>query len=85
MTLESATCISANLNGMKTAIEIVQEPDVRSRLLDALTRLTANLYADYYEVLPIINGQKVWPRISPGDTWHFNGKLMQYPASQLSK
>lgn len=74
MTPESAKCIAADLNSLASAAIAVGNYNLRSDLLAALVTLRANLYADYYEVLPVIDGQKAWPPIKRGDTWDLNGK-----------
>jgi hypothetical protein len=85
LTLRSATCISANLNGLRNAIDAVQDRDQRGQLSTAFAALAANLYATYYDVLPIIDGQKSWPKIMPGDTWSLDGRPMPYPDRELSQ
>lgn len=74
---EDAKCIKGNLNAMERAIV---EGD-RIRALSALGTLRANLYAHYYDVLPIgADGQRSWPKVKPGDTWECGGE--QYPFSE---
>jgi hypothetical protein len=79
ITERSATCIASNLNMLDCAI---QEKDWRLAA-NVASVLRANLYAHYYDVLPIIEGQKTWPQIGWGSTWDLNGVPMPYPNSAV--
>lgn len=79
LTTESAKCISANLNSVMFAI---LENDKMAQIA-AMCRLRANLYAVYYDVLPIISGRKAWPPINMGDIWDLNGKTIPYTNNEL--
>jgi hypothetical protein len=83
MTPQSAKCIAANLNALASAAVAVGNYNLRSNLIEALVTLRANLYADYYDVLPTVDGRKAWPPIKRGDTWDLNGKSVPYTDDEI--
>lgn len=80
LTPECARCVAANLNSLDAAILSGN----RAHQLIAISTLRANLFAVYYDALPLVDGQKNWPQIKKGDTWDFNGRPMPYPDDALT-